>query len=164
MGAIGAISPVLPVLSGVVSTVSGIKDTINEARGLSRNRAGELAVRQAEERGRLSEQQRAEQNALDRARIAQDSAAKEEERKAALRRAVARQRAQFGSQGVGSSGGSADAVLLGIFEESDDARQRREEADALRTRALDLGDAQAKSLNLLQATQLSARSRLDDVW
>jgi hypothetical protein len=49
------------------------------------------------------------------------------QRQLALRRRLAEERARAGGAGVGSSGGSADAVLAGLVEESrlqDQARQR----------------------------------------
>ena len=54
-------------------------------------------------------------------------------------RAVARQRANFGSSGISSDSGSGQAVLLGLFDETEDELARREQLDNLRNRALDLG-------------------------
>ena len=83
--------------------------------------------------------------------------AAEDERRAALRRAVARQNARFGASGIGGSGGSAEAVLLGLFDESEEDLASRERLDNLRNRSLDLNVAQNSSLNVLQRSQLQQR-------
>lgn len=84
----------------------------------------------------------------------------ETERRAALRRAVARQRAAFGASGTGASGGSAQAVLLGLFDESEEERSQREALDNLKSRAGDQGLVQQQRVNTLQLAQLRERDRL----
>ncbi|MCB9982435.1 MAG: transporter [Rhodospirillales bacterium] len=162
----GAIAPITSGLSAAVSTLNTVGQVVGAVQTLSGNssaqREQDLALRQLQERQRLEAVQLAQSNALEREKIAAQSAADEEERRAALRRAVARQRASFGGSGIGSSGGSAQAVLLGLFDESEDEINRRTELDSLRTRALDLGESQSRSLNLLQATQLQQRQKLGD--
>lgn len=106
-------------------------------------------------------------------KIAQDNAALQKEqnraateqadsaRRAALKRAMARQRANFGAQGVGSNAGSSEAVLLGMFQESDEERANREKLDTLRTQALDQSLGSQQQLNLLQQTQLREKQYVD---
>ena len=118
------------------------------------------ALQQLQERQALQEQQKAQDAALEREKLATQSAQADEERRAALRRAVARQRAQFGSQGVSSGSGSSEAVLLGLFEESETERAKREQLDSLRSNAIGNDLAQTSSLNLLQVTQLAERNNL----
>ena len=160
MGAISAIGSVLPVLSGITGTLTALDRTFGAISSINRNsenaqqREQELALKQ------LKQQQSAEQAGLERQKESLQASEAEETRRLALRRAVSRQRAQFGAQGVGSNTGSSEAVLLGLFDESDDERSRREELDTLRNRALDTNLAQEKSLNLLQATQLAQRQKL----
>ncbi|MCK6417830.1 MAG: transporter [Alphaproteobacteria bacterium] len=102
-----------------------------------------------------------EQNAaLDRATLAAQSKQAEQNRLAALRRAVARQRAQFGGQGIGVEGGSQNAVMLGLFDESEDEREQREKMDALRENAINQNLEQQRSLNVLQREQLRQRQKL----
>ncbi|MFA5592581.1 MAG: transporter [Micavibrio sp.] len=108
----------------------------------------------------LELQQQAERAAMEQQKIALDAQGAESERRAALRRAVARQRARYGAGGTGSYDGSAQAVLLGLFDESDEEAQRRTALDTLRTRALDQGIAQRQSINTLQLTQMKERERL----
>jgi hypothetical protein len=166
MGAISAIGSVLPVLSGITGTLTALDRTFGAISSINKNsenaqqREQELALKQLKQQQSLQQQQSAEQAGLERQKASLQATEAEETRRLALRRAVSRQRAQFGAQGVGSNTGSSEAVLLGLFDESDDERSRREELDTLRNRALDTNLAQEKSLNLLQATQLAQRQKL----
>jgi hypothetical protein len=76
---------------------------------------------------------------------------------------VARQRANFGAQGVSAGGGSAQAVLLGLFEESEEERARRERLDGLRVRVLEDDLAGRRASNVLQRTQLQERAKVDAI-
>jgi hypothetical protein len=118
-----------------------------------------MALRQLRQRQAAELAGSEAQAALDRQKLAADSQAADDLRRSALRRAVARQRASFGVQGVGSSGGSAQAVLLGLFDESESDKQNRERLDAIRSTALDQGLSQTKRINVLQAAQLSERQK-----
>lgn len=95
----------------------------------------------------------------ERSRILLDSERMEEERRAALRRAIAKQKASYGASGTGSTGGSAQAVLLGLVDESDAERQEREAIDRLKMGALDSQVTQQQRLNTLQLTQLKERDK-----
>lgn len=90
-----------------------------------------------------------------------EAAASETQRLAALRRAVARQRARFGAQGVGSSGGSSEAVLLGIVSESDEDRVERARLDRLRETAMGDELEARRRRNLLELTELAEKQRLE---
>lgn len=160
MGALNMAGGLLPILSGVTSTIraaEGVVATLNP-RG-----SDNQALSQLQERQRLQQQQLDQSVALDRERIGLNAAQDDESRRAALRRAVARQRAQFSSSGV-SSGGSSDAVLLGYASESEDELAQRTQLDNLRYRALDSEVAQQRSMNLLQATQLAERQNLNRLF
>ncbi len=121
------------------------------------------SLNQLQERQRLQEQQLSANAAQGRKKIALDASNAEEKRKAALKRAVSRQRANFGAQGIGNGVGSSQAVLLGLFEESDDERTRREGLDNLRLNAIDQDLNSRKSLNILQRTQLEERNKLSTI-
>jgi hypothetical protein len=76
----------------------------------------------------------------------------ERERQAALRRTLAAQRARLGAAGVGGAGGSAEAVLRGLTEESERERAARQDASSRR-----IGEARAtasgrRRSNLLDLT------------
>ncbi|MBI1301341.1 MAG: hypothetical protein GC137_06750 [Alphaproteobacteria bacterium] len=120
----------------------GIGLVANEIGNCRADDQQKLAVRQLQQTQALQQQQSAQNAALDRERLAVDTQNAEEERQRALRRAVARQRANFGAQGVSTTGGSSQAVLLGLFEESDEDRAQRERLDNIRSRAIDQGLSQ----------------------
>lgn len=102
----------------------------------------------------------AEKAALDKQELSVQSEKVEAERRAALKRAVARQRAQFGSSGVGSGDGSSEAVLLGLFEESETEKANRERLDNLKLQSIDQGLANTARVNTLERTQLTEREKL----
>lgn len=158
MGALTAAAPFIPFIKEGINTITGAAS--REASYRDRAKEQQLALRQLQATQRLNQQHAAEDAALQRERLAADAAAAENTRLAALRRAVARQRANFGAQGVGSEGGSAGAVLLGFFDESADELAQREKVDGLRSRALDLGLSQQRGLNTLQYTQLRERQKI----
>lgn len=149
----------VPVLTSALVT-QGVGLAVNE---FSRRQSQDQALEQLQERQALQQQQRAQDAALQKQQIALSASQDEEKRKAALKRAVARQRASFGSQGVGSGAGSSQAVLLGMFEETEDELSRREELDNLRLNAVDLNVNQSNALNVLQRTQLQERNNLNNL-
>jgi len=123
----------------------------------------DLALQQLQAKQNIQSRQAQANLALDRDKIALDAKNAQETRKQALRRAVSRQRANFGAQGIGSGAGSSQAVLLGLFEETEAQKQRRTELDNLRLNAIDQGVSQRKSLNVLQRTQLQERQNINQI-
>lgn len=157
IGSVGSALGV-PGLNTVTSVFSAVQDDRSRRQNLRAEQ--NLALQQLQQRQALDQQQAAQDAALDRQERALQSQKAEEERKAALRRAISRQRASFGASGIGSSGGSSEAVLLGLFEESDDDRIRRDQLDNLRNNALSQNLSQRNSLNVLQRTQLQEKQNL----
>jgi hypothetical protein len=101
-----------------------------------------------------------------RAQLALESAEETRKRREALRRTVSKQRANFGAQGIETSEGSGQAVMLGLFEESDAEKQYRDRLDTLKRAALDQDTDTKRRKNLLslQSARSSARgSAIDDV-
>lgn len=170
----GLASGLLGALNTVDQLVSGFqdfgRDPEAERRAAEEQRRRQLiaeqdqALAQLQERQATQQNQQAQNTALEKERLAVQAQQENDKRRAALRRAVARQKAQFGSSGVGSGAGSSQAVLLGLFDETEDELQKREQLDNLRTRALDMEGTQARSLNVLQATQLAERNRLSRLF
>ena len=130
---------------------------------LSRRSNQDQALNQLKERQTLQQQQLSQDAALERERLAVTARQDEGQRKTALRRAVARQRANFSAQGIGSGVGSSQAVLLGLFDETADEQARREELDTLRRTSIDQNVAQSSALNVLQRTQLQERNNLNNL-
>lgn len=92
------------------------------------------------------------QESVQRQEIQVQAQADEERRQRALKSAVATQRARFGASGIDSTDGSAEAVLLGLFETSEEEAQARLERDEVRMQAASLGRAGA-GRNLLDLTE-----------
>ena len=140
-----------------------VQQSVNEQAARKELRQSQdTALQQLQARQKQEEALVADQNALDREKIKLDAAGTEERRRQALRRAVAKQRAQFGAQGI-STGGSSEAVLLGLFNESDAERAEREKIDNLRLTVLNQKEAAVKQKNLLESTQLAEKQRLQNL-
>lgn len=122
-----------------------------------------LALKQLQETQKLQQQQAAQNAALDRAEITAAAEADANERNRALRRAVARQRAKFGASGVSQGSGSSQAVLLGLFDETQEELDARERLDNLRNQGLDLDLSQQNSVNILQRQQLKESQKISDL-
>lgn len=86
------------------------------------------------------------------AQIQQQAATDEEARQRALKASVAKQRARFAASGIDADDGSAEAVLLGLFQESEAESTARAERDALRERAIGNSSSYNSGRNLLDAT------------
>jgi hypothetical protein len=142
----------LSVANSVINTVGSYQD-----------RTGKRQYDQLKAQSDLSLRNAAEQAALQKEQIRLSAEQTETNRRAALRRAMARQRAQFGASGVGSNGGSSQAVLLGLFDESEEELNQRTALDALKTAAVDQGFAQQQRINTLQLTQLRERDKLKNL-
>ncbi len=85
---------------------------------------------------------------------------KETDRQDKLRRAASTQRANFGSQGVGSVTGSSDSVLQGLAETSDIERQNNQSKTAMDNAIIDQNLQNQTQLNLLQKQQLKQKAAL----
>lgn len=160
----GYASAALPVVQAA-STIKGVVDSFggkSDQDAHARLRAQQdLAMKQLKAQQRLGDINAQEESNLARQRIAADAASVEEGRRVALRRAMARQRAQFGAQGIDADDGSGEAVLLGLFQESDVERAQRERLDTLRNRAIDEAMEERSRINVLQRAQLKERHQLD---
>lgn len=122
----------------------------------------ELALQQLQQTQNAEMSALQQQVALEKTQIAADAAETESERRAALKRAVARQKAVFGASGVGNqSSGSGEAVLLGLFSESEDEKASREKLDNLRYAALDQDVSNQSRINVLQRAQLAEKQRIE---
>ncbi len=108
----------------------------------------------------LEEAQSSASAALEKSALRQNAQANEKSRKDALRRTVASQKAKFGAAGVSSGGGSSEAVLLGMIEDSEEEGQENDNVMSLKLAAIDQDLSQEKSLNVLQRTQLQERNNL----
>lgn len=169
----GGLAPIVTSAIGLGAPVAGATLTPLVAKGVMNYVAGSressqlrdqqnIALGQLKAQQQLQQQQLAANTALEKERLAAQTQADEASRRAALRRAMARQRAQFGASGIGNANkGSSEAVLLGLFAENEDELNSRAAMDSLRSRALDMAVSDRASLNVLQRTQLQERQRLE---
>ncbi len=141
---------------GAVDALLGVVDNYQE-------RSGDRQYDQLKAQSDLSLRNAQEQAALQREQIRLSAEQTETNRRAALRRAMARQRALYGASGTGSGGGSAQAVLLGMFDESEEELQQRMALDALKTASVDQNLAQQQRINTLQLTQLRERDKIKNL-
>lgn len=162
-----ALLPSLSSAMSVVSTLSRVAQTFDSLSGGSERsknktleRQQQLAYQQLVARNQLQQQTAETDAAQQKAALEAGAAAEEIKRIAALKRAVSRQRAVFGGQGVSPDEGSAEAVLLGLFEESETEKKQREQGDVLRMQAIESGLAGVRRRNLLEETQLAAQQQL----
>ena len=166
----GALTPVITGLTTLTTAVSAADKLMGVARGFasdpyeSQRKAlraeQDLALQQLTAQQTLNERQSAQEAELQRQKIATDALSAENSRRAALRRAMAKQRAQFGGSGLSGGDGSAEAVLLGLFEESEADRATSQRLDTLRNAAIDHSLSDQQALNVLQRTQLQERQAL----
>ncbi len=152
MGALASVITPLFQIGSVLGSVAGmVQPYVNDKQERKQQQQTQsLLLKQAQQDAALQKEQQ---------RVT--TAQSESQRRIALKRAMARQRANFGAQGVGSNNGSSEAVLLGMFSESDEERANREKLDALRSQAIDQNISQQQQLNLLQQTQLREKQYVD---
>jgi hypothetical protein len=96
--------------------------------------------------------------------IAIQSEKDESNRRDALRRAVARQRAEFGAQGIDTHDGSAEAILLGLTSQSDTDQNAQNRLTNLRQQALAESASVKQRKNLLNLNQVYDDMRLSSLF
>jgi len=156
LGAVTQTVGALSTIGSAFNTISGGDDRYRRAQQDQAMR--DLKARQAQ--GNAEAQANAEQQ---HSTIALEAKEADERRRAALKRAVAKRNAQFGATGIGGSGGSREAVLLGLFDESETEKQNRKNLDKIRYGAIDNNLGFNSSRNVLEQTELKNRQRLDDI-
>lgn len=154
MGSLTSIVPSIIQLGSTLGKVSNVATNVYQDK---------VALDQLQQRQNLDYAQAQQNIALEQEQNRLDAQHTEQQRRVALRRAVARQRASFGGQGISQDSGSAEAVLLGLFSESEEERQAREKSDSLREQALQQDLSHSRQLNLLQQTQLKERQRINRI-
>jgi len=159
MAQMQSIAQFLPAIQAGVGLVTNVVSTFGDAADEkdSQNQAL-MALRR---RQNENIQQAQEDAALERDKIVSSAKQADLQRRKALKRAVARQRANFAGSGITGRGGSSEAVLLGLFDESDIERQDRARLDQLRFNALDQNLDQRQRLNLIQRAELQERNKLN---
>lgn len=143
MAGFSFLSSILPTALSAASTIGSIARAKNEYD--TRNQDIQQAVNIQQEQQRVESEKEATA------------------RRESLRRAVARQRAAFGAQGISSNEGSAEAILLGLTQQSDTEQAQQDALDQLRTQALQENAATQQRKNLLALNSLYDKSRLSSL-
>jgi hypothetical protein len=123
-----------------------------------------LALAQLQAQQNLDSRKLSENIALEKQTLATNSAATEEARRQALKRAMARQKVSFASQGVSAGDGSAEAILLGLYNESEADKATRTHLDDLKVKALDNNLSHNAQMDLLERTQMIENQRLKSAF
>lgn len=149
--------------SGALSNGLAIAGQVidNKAKRQELRTQQNIVLQQLEQRQQQELSEAQSDAALDRETVQIQATQDEAERQAALRRAVARQRAAAGASGISTASGSGEAILLGLFEESDEEKDERERLDDLRLRAIDQDIENIQSQNLLETSQLRQKQELE---
>jgi hypothetical protein len=143
-----------------ISTVAQFADRGSSIFSDNGEKQSELALAQLQQQQQLQARTAAQNTVNEKQEISIKAETVELERRRALKRAVARQRASFGSGGVSSGDGSSEAVLLGLFEESEEDKATSQRLDNLKLRALDQNLNNINRVNTLRRTQLAEKNRL----
>jgi len=154
-----SIIPIAVTAVQAFQTIGAVAEVFDDSR--QQASSNDLALRQLQQQQALQEQQAVQNANLSKQELAIKAETAESERKAALKRAMARQRAAFGASGVSTSGGgSTEAVLLGLFDESEEEKESREKLDRIRVQAIDQNLSQSKRVNTLKRTQEKQKQKL----
>jgi hypothetical protein len=156
----GTLASTLTQVSSTLGTLNSISQGVQQLTGDStQSKSQDLAMQQLQA-SQAQEKAQAERNAeLERESIALQAEQDAETRRKALKRAMAKQNASRGASGA-SAGGSGEAVLLGLYNESEDEAKQREDLDKLRYNALDNDLYTLSERNILEQSQLAEQQRL----
>jgi hypothetical protein len=149
----GALNPITTVLSAV-GTLGSVLGAGNNAYNTKQQYQQAQATYNANEQSIQADHDlQQQQNELDAANQAQN-------RRDALRRAMSKQQAAFGGQGIDTTDGSGEAVLLGLFNQSAEEKAYQDRLNQLKSSALeqDTADKRRRNLLNLQGAYTSTRS------
>ena len=151
----GILNPVSAVLS-TVSTLGSALGAANNAYNAKQNYQTAKASYDA------TEQSIQQDHDIQAQEIQLNADNENRKRRDALRRAMSKQQAAFGEQGIDTTDGSGQAVLLGLFDQSQDERAYQDRLTQLKKAALeqDTVDKRRRNLLTLQSGYTSARNDL----
>lgn len=117
--------------------ITSILGAVTDAVGLTQSsRGANRAYKQAADAYNQQTRETAAQYKAERDKLELDAAQAANDRRNALRRAVAKQQASFGGQGISAADGSGEAVMLGLLRESDAEKQYRDRLDTIKRESL----------------------------
>lgn len=163
MAEINSLGGLLPVINkgiSVFNTVDRLAGHGSNATEKKSRARQQLALTQMQEQQKTEEQIAAQKFVREKSVIDAQAADDERRRMSALKRASAAQRAAYGGAGVESDAGSGEAVLLGLFSQSEEEKVVSESINALRRQILDDNMDAIRTRNLLELSQARARYNL----
>jgi len=137
-----------------------VANTVAKAYDSYQDNSGMRQYEQEKAMKNLEFQQAQQKAVLEKDRVRQDALFAEDERRKALRSLVAEQRAKYGASGTGSVDGSGQALLLGLFEDSEDKRENKEAQTAFDLSEIEQNLGNSQRINTLQLAQLKERKKL----
>ncbi|PCH98421.1 MAG: hypothetical protein COB76_07090 [Alphaproteobacteria bacterium] len=153
---------------GTINTTLGTLQTIGKAVGTLSG--GSMAKRQRDYAMRNLKRQQSQKTTeatananAQRQKIELDAVGAERRRRSALKRSVAKRNARFGATGIGGGSGSREAILLGLYNESESEKKQREDLDKLRFSSINNDLSNVAARNILEKTQFSERQKLERI-
>ena len=156
MGSFNPVSTIFEGANTLLSTTKSARNIYGDYRDIARQNS------LAQEQYHLSERDIAEKARLQQRESDLQSEENDRQRQRDLKRATAAWKAAFGSQGISTTDGSGQAVLLGLLQESDEDRKYRDRLDALRRESLaqDTDSKRRRNLLSLQNTYRVGRDNM----
>jgi hypothetical protein len=163
----GTLASALTQISTTIGTLNAISSGAQQLTGRD-NRTAQRSMRlQQDQAMRALEQDQVQSQAelertakAEREQIVLQADQDATRRRNALKRSMAKQNALRGAGGTSTSG-SAEAVLLGLVNDTEDDNQNRKQLDQIRYNAIDNDVYTLNQRNILEQQQLSDRHRLD---
>lgn len=159
----GTMIPIATQALSAVKTIGTVASLANQGMNLFGNSAtqnSQQALAHLQQQQKLNQQNLIAENNLRKQEILLDAGEAERIRRQSLKRAVAKRKAEFGSSGIAIGDGSSEAVLLGLFQDSEAERLKNAQADQLRFQTLDQSVTNKKRLNTLTRTQEAEKAKL----
>ena len=154
--ALGGALPALTRTLSIVNSINRAASLFNNGDNKRADAAREKAMADLQARQKLEEKIASDRAGKDNALLLAQQSEEDHRRASALRAAVARQRALYGAGGSGPEGGSAEAVLLGLVNESDQEKAAQESIYRLRRQITEDNAANVRARNLLELSQKTA--------
>lgn len=156
----GTLASTLTQVSSTLGTLNTISQSVQQLTGDTTQRKSQDLAMQQLQASQAQEKAEADRNAkIESQKIALQAEQDADRRRKALKRAMAKQNAARGASGAGA-GGSGEAVLLGLYNESEDEAKQREDLDKIRYNALDNDLYTLSERNILEQSQLAEKQRL----
>lgn len=143
MGSLNPISNLVQTVTGSANTISNAAKLYGDYRDITRQN------QIAKDTYLLNEQDLAEKSVLTRRETDLDAEEDRRQRQRNLQKSSATRKAMFGNQGISTSDGSGKAVLLSLFQDSDEEQQYRDRLNALRRESEEQDTAAKRRRNLL---------------